>query len=52
MTLQDYDPEQIEWLTVETVDRRYADLLTIVVEGEGQRFRGTPDQVLLRQVET
>lgn len=34
MRLQDYDPEQIEWLTVEAVDRRYADLLTIVVEGE------------------
>ena len=69
MALTDYDPEAMEWLTVEAVDRRYADLLTIVVEGElfdpdsamagytnqqikGQRFSGTPDQTVIRQVVT
>ena len=34
MDLEGYDPERMEWLTVQAVERRYADLVTLVIEDE------------------
>lgn len=65
MDLADYEAAQMEWLRVEAVERRYADLVTLVARDEWfaadsamagypevigtRRFTGSPDQTVIRE---
>jgi len=55
LTLDNMDPEYMEWLHVTAVDRRYADLIAITVAdpylvGPDRTYSGSPDQTLIREV--